>query len=135
MTGHNLCGLSLKYVVFLSSGKPHLLEQAINVATILILDESTGALDPVSEAEVLDKLLYYRQGKTTIMISHRPKVIQRADWIVMLESGRLKIQGSPSVLRFQAGEHLDFLDAIVPTDTTNSLVFNSNHSNGKSSAN
>lgn len=77
---------------------------------ILILDESTGALDPVSEAQLLDRLLHHRQGKTTILISHRPKVIQRADWVVMLEQGRLKIQGTPADLRQQAGSHLDFLD-------------------------
>jgi ABC-type bacteriocin/lantibiotic exporter with double-glycine peptidase domain len=123
----------------LSGGQRQRLAIARAIVTeppVLILDESTGALDPVSEAEVLNKLLYYRQGKTTIMISHRPKVIERADWIVMLESGRLKIQGSPSVLRLQAGEHLDFLDAVAPsTDITNGLVLNSHYSNGKSSAN
>lgn len=98
---------------------------------ILILDESTGALDPVSEAEVLDRLLFHRQGKTTIMISHRPKVIQRADWIVLLESGRVKIQGTPEALRHQAGEHLDFLDSVDAL--TNSLFSKSSngHSNGK----
>ena len=78
---------------------------------VLILDESTGALDPVSESQVLDRLLYHRQGKTTIMISHRPKVIERADWIVMLDKGELKIQGTPDELRHMAGEHLDFLDS------------------------
>ncbi|MEH2079124.1 MAG: peptidase domain-containing ABC transporter [Nostoc sp.] len=77
---------------------------------ILILDESTGALDPVSEAQLLDRLLHHRQGKTTILISHRPKVVQCADWVVMLELGRLKIQGTPADLRQQAGSHLDFLD-------------------------
>ena len=79
--------------------------------SVLILDESTGALDPVSEAQVLDRLLYHRQGKTTIMISHRPKVIERADWIVMLDKGELKIQGTPDELRHIPGEHLDFLDS------------------------
>ena len=87
----------------------------------------------MSEAEVLDRLLYHRQGKTTILISHRPKVIQRADWIVLLEEGRLKIQGSPETLRSFAGDHLDFLDGIVPS--TNSLMLKSStHSNGKSPA-
>jgi ATP-binding cassette, subfamily C, bacterial len=76
---------------------------------ILILDESTGGLDPVSEAKVLDELLYHRQGKTTILISHRPKVINRADWIVLLEQGRLKMQGSLQDLYTKAGEHLEFL--------------------------
>lgn len=83
---------------------------------VLILDESTGALDPVSESQVLDRLLYHRQGKTTIMISHRPKVIERADWIVMLEKGELKIQGTPDELRHMAGEHLDFLDSSFRKD-------------------
>ena len=85
---------------------------------------------------MLNKLLYYRQGKTTILISHRPKVIERADWIVLLDGGRLKIQGSPRVLRFQAGEHLDFLDGVALfTNATDSLMPNSNsHSNGKSPA-
>jgi ABC-type bacteriocin/lantibiotic exporter with double-glycine peptidase domain len=81
---------------------------------VLILDESTGALDPVSEAQVLDRLLHHRQGKTTILISHRPKVIQRADWVVFLEKGHLKISGTPDELRHQAGDHLDFLDAVIP---------------------
>lgn len=76
---------------------------------ILILDESTAGLDPVSEAQVLNRLLSYRQGKTTILISHRPKVINRAEWIVFLDQGRLKTQGSSEELKSQAGDHLDFL--------------------------
>ncbi len=81
----------------------------VNNPPVLILDESTSALDPVSETEILDKLLTHRQGKTTIMISHRPRVIQRADWIVLLEQGQLKLQGAVEDLRHQAGDHLDFL--------------------------
>ncbi|MBW4676058.1 MAG: peptidase domain-containing ABC transporter [Desmonostoc geniculatum HA4340-LM1] len=93
---------------------------------ILILDESTGALDPVSESLVLDKLLYYRRGKTTILISHRPKVIRRADWIVLLDEGRLKISGSPEELCQIQGEHLDFLEDILPANNgwVSSLVNN-----------
>ncbi|MEH2244261.1 peptidase domain-containing ABC transporter [Nostoc sp.] len=116
----------------LSGGQRQRLAIARAIVTdppILILDESTGALDPVSEAEVLDQLLSHRQGKTTIMISHRPKVIGRADWIVLLKEGRLKIQGTPEALRHQAGEHLDFLDGINPF--TNGLVPKSSNSNGK----
>ncbi|MGF1589903.1 MAG: peptidase domain-containing ABC transporter [Pleurocapsa sp.] len=83
---------------------------------VLILDESTGALDPVSEARVLEQLFAHRQGKTTILISHRPRVIVRADWIVMLEKGQLKIQGTPEQLRSFAGDHLDFLDDFIPSN-------------------
>jgi ATP-binding cassette, subfamily C, bacterial len=96
----------------LSGGQRQRLAIALGIVTdppILILDESTASLDPVSEAEVLDRLLSHRQGKTTILISHRPRVINRADWIVFLEEGQVKLQGSPEVLRSKAGEHLDFL--------------------------
>ena len=80
-----------------------------NEPAVLILDESTGALDPVSEIQVLDSLLKHRQAQTTIMISHRPPVIQRADWIVMMEEGKLKLQGRPEDLHYQSGEHQKFL--------------------------
>ena len=82
----------------------------VNNPPILILDESTGALDPVSEHQVLERLLCYRQGQTTIMISHRPKVIERADYIIMLDRGQLQIQGTPEELRTVSGEHQDFLE-------------------------
>ncbi len=77
---------------------------------VLILDESTSGLDPVSEAQVLDELFKHRRGKTTILITHRPKVINRADWVVLLDGGKLKIQGSLQRLRSICGEHLEFLN-------------------------
>ncbi|MBD2409677.1 ABC transporter ATP-binding protein [Nostoc calcicola FACHB-389] len=76
---------------------------------VLILDESTGGLDPVSEAQVLDKLFKHRWSKTTILITHRPKVVNRADWIVLLDRGKLKLQGSLEDLRTKPGDHIDFL--------------------------
>lgn len=96
----------------LSGGQRQRLAIARAIVTeppILILDESTGGLDPVSEAQVLEQLFQHRRGQTTILISHRPKVINRADWIVLLDQGRLKIQGSLEDLKTKPGEHLDFL--------------------------
>jgi ATP-binding cassette subfamily C protein len=63
---------------------------------ILILDESTANLDPVTETEVLDRILNHRRGKTTILISHRSQVILRADWLVILNQGQLEFNGKPS---------------------------------------
>ncbi|MEH1850509.1 MAG: peptidase domain-containing ABC transporter [Nostoc sp.] len=82
----------------------------LNDPPVLILDESTAGLDPVSEVQVLNQLLFHRQGKTTILISHRPRVISRADWIVLLNQGKLQIQGTVEDLRAQPGNHLDFLN-------------------------
>ncbi len=83
----------------------------VNDPPILILDESTAALDPVSETEILDALLHHRRGKTTLLISHRPRVIQRADWVVLLDNGQLQQQGTPAALQQLSGEHLPFLVA------------------------
>lgn len=75
----------------------------------MILDESTSALDPVMESQILDSLLAFRRGKTTIIISHRPRVIQRSDWIAFLEKGELKAQGRPNDLKSLVGDHLKFI--------------------------
>ncbi|WP_445629425.1 peptidase domain-containing ABC transporter [Nostoc sp. DSM 114167] len=118
----------------LSGGQRQRLAIARAIVTqppVLILDESTGALDPVSERQVLDRLLSHRQNQTTILISHRPKVIQRADLIVFLEQGRLKIQGTPEELRSLPGEHLDFLDDIFTYHNGLALISSPAHHNGK----
>lgn len=60
---------------------------------VLILDESTSALDPVLESRVLDRLLQFREGRTTILISHRPSVIARCDFLLYMENGQLKFTG------------------------------------------
>lgn len=66
---------------------------------VLLLDESTSALDPVLEARVMDRLLAHRRGRTTILVSHRPSVILRADWIVFMEKGAVRQQSHPHDLR------------------------------------
>jgi ATP-binding cassette subfamily C protein len=81
----------------------------VNDPPIVILDESTAGLDPISEAKLLDKLLKSRQGKTTILISHRPSVNSRADEIIYLEEGQLKLQGSLDDVLQLDGQHLKFL--------------------------
>jgi ATP-binding cassette, subfamily C, bacterial len=81
----------------------------VNNPPVLILDESTAGLDPVSEAQLLEQLIAHRQEKTTILISHRPRVIERANWIVMLDKGKLVLEGTPTELRSLPGEHLEFL--------------------------
>jgi ABC-type bacteriocin/lantibiotic exporter with double-glycine peptidase domain len=118
----------------LSGGQKQRLAIARAIVTeppVLILDESTGALDPVSEAQVLEQLLSSRQGKTTMLISHRPKVISRADWIVMLDRGELKLQGTPATLQSTDGEHLDFLDGSFSSRNNLIITSSSFEANGK----
>ncbi|GAB4386194.1 MAG: peptidase domain-containing ABC transporter [Elainellaceae cyanobacterium] len=117
----------------LSGGQKQRLAIARAIVTdppVLILDESTGALDPVSETRVLDRLLEQRRGKTTILISHRPNVIQRADWIVMLEQGHLKIQGTPAELSRIPGDHLSFIETVPAKLASNNISLTKASSNG-----
>jgi ATP-binding cassette subfamily B protein/ATP-binding cassette subfamily C protein len=96
----------------LSGGQRQRLAIARGILTnppILILDEATAGLDPVSESHVLDRLLESRKGKTTILITHRPSVVNRADWIVLMDKGQVQIQGSLENFISQPGEHLQFL--------------------------
>ena len=86
----------------LSGGQRQRLALARSLASdppVLLLDESTSALDPVLESRLMDQLLAHRRGKTTVLISHRPNVILRADWIVFMEKGRVRQQNHPSDLR------------------------------------
>ena len=101
-----------EFGVNLSSGQKQRLALARAIVTdpaVLILDESTDALDPALEARIIDGLLSQREGKTTVLISHRPRVVQRADMVVFMKRGKLKLSGSPADLLQQEGEHLDFL--------------------------
>ncbi len=83
----------------------------IHNPSVLILDESTSGLDPAGEAELIDRLLRYRRGKTTVLISHRPSVIRCADWIVLLEQGHVKLQGTCADILARSGNQLERLYA------------------------
>ncbi|MDF2388251.1 peptidase domain-containing ABC transporter [Nostoc ellipsosporum NOK] len=96
----------------LSGGQRQRLAIARGILTdppILILDEATAGLDPVSESQVMDRLLESRKGKTTILITHRPSVVNRADWIVLIDKGQVQMQGTIETFFAQQGEHLKFL--------------------------
>lgn len=69
---------------------------------LLILDEATSALDPVLESRLMERLLEQRQGHTTVLISHRPSVIMRADWIIYLEQGQVLAENTPRLLQEHA---------------------------------
>ena len=55
---------------------------------VLILDEPTTGLDAISEAAVLAGLEELMNGRTTIIISHSPRLIRTANRVVVLDRGR-----------------------------------------------
>jgi ABC-type multidrug transport system fused ATPase/permease subunit len=65
---------------------------------ILILDEVTSALDGPTAARMLEALDHFRQGRSVILISHKPSAISWADRIVVLDRGKVVDQGKHSEL-------------------------------------
>lgn len=65
---------------------------------LLILDEATSALDVDSEATVTSSLLSLKGTCTSIVIAHRLTTIQNADWIFVVENGKIRAQGNFSDL-------------------------------------
>lgn len=61
---------------------------------IMILDEATSALDTESERFVQDALENMMQNRTSLVIAHRLSTIQKADWIVVMEKGKIIEQGT-----------------------------------------
>jgi ATP-binding cassette, subfamily B, bacterial len=67
---------------------------------VLVLDEPTAALDPQAESEIAETLSHAlrRQTTTSILITHRRSLVERADWVLVLENGKVVESGPPDVL-------------------------------------
>jgi glucan exporter ATP-binding protein len=70
---------------------------------ILILDEATSALDSLTEAKVQKALAALMRGRTTFVIAHRLSTIKDADWVLVMEQGRIVEQGRHDELAAAGG--------------------------------
>ena len=80
-------------------------------APILVLDEPTSGLDAVTEAQLTETLEELARGKTTIIIAHRFSTIDKADWILVLDGGRVAQQGTHGELMGQPGLYRELFEA------------------------
>src|SRR5690606_15313758 len=65
---------------------------------ILLLDEPTSSVEPESEAAIIAALDRLMVGRTTILTSHRPSLINQADLAYVIEHGRVTASGTPQQL-------------------------------------
>ncbi len=65
---------------------------------VVILDEPTVGLDPMSEQLVLDTVNRAFAGKTVVMVTHHLQGLEKFDRVVFLEEGQLIMDGSPKHL-------------------------------------
>jgi ATP-binding cassette, subfamily B, bacterial len=110
----------------LSAGEAQLLAFArvfLKDPGLIILDEPSSRLDPATEKRLelaVNKLL---KGRTAIIIAHRLDTVQRADEIMILESGRIlehdrreKLASNPNSRFYQllrAGHNLDQIEELA----------------------
>ncbi len=65
----------------------------IGDAPIIVLDEPTSAMDPTAERQLLNQLKSATQGKTLVLITHKPSMLELVDRVIVLDRGRLVAQG------------------------------------------
>ena len=65
---------------------------------ILILDEATAAMDTQTERQIQASLTRLAKGRTTIMIAHRLSTLKDADFLVVIENGKMPEKGTATEL-------------------------------------
>ncbi|MDR0136276.1 ABC transporter transmembrane domain-containing protein [Metabacillus idriensis] len=65
---------------------------------ILILDDSLSAVDAKTETAIISNIRSERAGKTTFITTHRLSAVEHADWILVLDEGKIIEEGRHQTL-------------------------------------
>lgn len=79
--------------------------------TLLVLDDTTSALDPATEAMILGGLRDRLSGSTVLMVASRPSTIALADEVVFVADGRVEAHGTHQELFASTPAYRDLVEA------------------------
>ena len=100
----------------LSAGEEQLVAFArllVRDVQVVVLDEATARMDPLTEARVVAASERLLAGRTGVLVAHRLTTIERARLIAVLERGSVVQQGERAELARVPGPYRDLLDASV----------------------
>jgi ATP-binding cassette subfamily B protein len=83
---------------------------------VLVLDDATSAVDPSKEHEIRSAMSTVMDGRTTIVIAHRPGTIALADRVALLDEGRVVAVGTHDDLLATDQRYRDVLAAMDRPD-------------------
>ncbi len=75
--------------------------------SVIILDEATASVDPLTEAQIQEGLENVLRERTAIVIAHRLSTIQAADRIIVMQQGRIIQEGAHAGLMAEAGHYAE----------------------------
>jgi ABC-type multidrug transport system fused ATPase/permease subunit len=84
---------------------------------ILILDEATASVDPLTEAQLQEGLDVVLKDRTAILIAHRLSTIRHADRILVLDHGRIVEEGTHDGLLHRAGHYAHLYNTYFRSQT------------------
>jgi ATP-binding cassette subfamily B protein len=73
---------------------------------ILLLDDPTAAIDSETEHEIFEALDRAIAGRTTFIVAHRLSTLRRADFVIVMERGRIVQRGTHEQLMREPGPYL-----------------------------
>jgi ATP-binding cassette subfamily B protein len=76
---------------------------------VFVLDDALSAVDAQTEARILSALRGALQGRTSIVVSHRLAAVRDADWILVLDQGRIAETGTHEDLIARGGRYWELL--------------------------
>lgn len=91
-------------------------------APILILDEATAGLDPVTEQELMREIYELMEGRTTLVITHRLTGLELMDQILVLHKGQVVQQGKEEVLLKEDGLYRQMWEMALPGENMSGIM-------------